>query len=272
MKRFSALILIFWLSFASAWGTLGHKIVANLAERHLSDSARKHISQITGNQPLASLSNWADRIRYNPRIKNPHSNWHYLNINSEKHWQCIKHNGCRQEDIRTGLKSAIHCLKNPHHVRCHLTQKNALRWLIHLVGDIHQPLHLGHHRDQGGNLIKIHYHHKNTNLHALWDSKILKYKTNGKSAASLAAKWDTLSDKEIRTIQDSKIIDWIGESHQITQHVAYRTSIMNHHTTSGYQALPITYTQKAWPIIRYRIQEAGMRLAAVLNTLWPEHK
>lgn len=164
---------------AHAWGPVGHRLVADLAAADLDPKARAEIARLLRGEAeptLAGVANWADDLRDNPVADDPglgkrSSRWHYVNL--------------AEDDC--GYRAAAHCPNGDcviEAIRRHrdiladqrqsdAARAQALKFLVHFVGDVHQPLHAGYARDKGGNTVQIQIDRQGSNLHRLWDSDIL---------------------------------------------------------------------------------------------------
>ena len=176
-KFFRKLILLsfFYLPFqAMAWGVLGHRIVGEIADSYLTKKARKEVYNILGTESIAMTANWADFIKSDPAYGYLY-NWHFINLDG----------GLTQEQIKTYLDSdtATDAYTKINFLVESLKKKDLsapdkllyLRMLIHIVGDIHQPLHVGRLQDLGGNKIKVLWFKDSSNLHQVWDERLINF-------------------------------------------------------------------------------------------------
>lgn len=157
---------------ALAWGAQGHRLVARIAEIRLEPQARVEIDRLLASEPGATLSNiapWADQLRANdPDLGKKSAGWHYVNMAEE---DCIfsPPTHCRNDDCVVGaLKQQSALLANRQLNDRERLQ--ALKFVVHLVGDLHQPLHAGYGHDRGGNTYQLQFNGRGTNLHSVWDS------------------------------------------------------------------------------------------------------
>jgi hypothetical protein len=160
---------------AHAWGPLGHRLVGHLAERELSPKARAEVARLLRGEvepTLAGVANWADDLRGNdPGLGRRSSPWHYVNLAED---------GCRYDatrDCRRG-DCVVEAIRRQRAILADRSKPaaaraQALKFIVHFVGDIHQPLHAGHAHDRGGNDVQINLDGKGSNLHRLWDSELL---------------------------------------------------------------------------------------------------
>lgn len=172
MKRFRIAILLGLLVVipleSMAWGMNGHRIIAHLATDMLSCSAKRKISKVLNRQNPAMVANWADFIRADSTI-NEFSDWHYTNLNS----------GLSREAFDVEIMSAsegqavYQIIRLTEQLKKDPNDKQKLKLLIHIVGDVFQPMHLGRATDRGGNDVEIKWYGRKTNLHALWDNPLI---------------------------------------------------------------------------------------------------
>jgi hypothetical protein len=134
-------------------------------------------------------------------------------------------------------------------------KNEALKYLIHLVGDAHQPMHVSRKEDKGGNTVQLRFDNKGTNLHSLWDSKLIDHE--GLSQEEIVKTYDTATPAEIKKWGADSPIEWLWESYQITTEL--------YANAKPGQTIDEVYYQKYIPVIRKRIDQAGIRLAGELN-------
>ena len=253
-KIFIAVFFIFGIAEASAWGVTGHRIVAEIAENHLTNRAKRKLKKLIGKQKLAYWANWPDNVRNSPEWKNT-STWHYVNIppqeSKEQFIEQLKNNN--KPNIYTAIQN----------VKGVIVDKNTpdadreiyLRFLVHFLGDMMQPMHTGREEDLGGNLIKIQFFKKDTNLHSLWDSGLIdntKY-----SYTEYARVLDVKSKEEIKQIQSGSLEDWLYESHQAANQL-YASVKPGENYSYDYQ-------EQYKDLLERQLLHAGLRLAKILN-------
>jgi len=173
-----ALLLVLSLipGAASAWGRLGHRLVADLAWDDLTPNTRAAIAELLAGETeptLAGVANWADELRDNdPDLGKRTSKWHYVNIAED---------GCRYAQAKhcpNGSDCVVEAIRAQTAILADRTQPKAIRlqalkFVVHFIGDVHQPLHAGYGHDKGGNDRQINFNGKGSNLHSLWDSGML---------------------------------------------------------------------------------------------------
>jgi len=153
---------------AFAWGKTGHRVVAAIADTQLSGLARAHVREILGpGESLDDAANWPDEMRSDPAVfwQKTATPWHYVTLNGITYDHAPP-----AGDALQALDHFRVVLQDP---KANLADKQlALRFIVHLVGDLHQPLHVGKCCDKGGNDVKVTFFGKPTNLHAVWDSAL----------------------------------------------------------------------------------------------------
>lgn len=235
------------------WGPLGHRVVAEIAMSRLSPAVADETRRLLGGQTLADVASWADEVRRELPKTAP---WHYVDIEVTDS-SYVPARDCKEDAcIVAALNTQIAILSD--HRRSDADRATALKWVVHLVGDIHQPLHAGERHDRGGNDVKVTFNGNRTNLHALWDSGLLV--SYGQTDAEIVHEIvDEISRRtDIATIAAIAPKQWAMESHNVARDVVYRNLP---------PSLDITpdYARAARPVIRERLLRAGVRLAAVVE-------
>jgi hypothetical protein len=261
---------------------MGHQTVGEIAERLLTLKARTAINNILGPEKLAIAAPWADSVRDDAdfNILKP---YHFLDIPSHMSYEDIPVNDRALKDSMTVLNKYPLLLENNEEERS--VKIVALKYLIHIVGDVHQPLHAGNATDRGGNLCRVQWNEQILNLHAVWDGKIIEYDTAKLSATHSPLKFYSflnyandilkshpLSELEIQTIGSKNFFEWIKES-QAAQVFAYPSESHESYCQNSSILFPkITeeYKIKAAIITEERILYAGIRLAFLLNKIFTD--
>ena len=250
------LFLSFLLSAypAFSWGPEGHNLVARLAAAHLNPAAAAQVKAILGpGASLASVSSWADQVRNSRRETAP---WHFIDIPiTQPHLDmtrdCPK-GDCviaKIEDFRKVLADAAAA---PEH------RNEALRFLVHFVGDMHQPLHCADNNDRGGNEVRVDFFGRNMNLHSVWDSGLLgRMPPEDQLFAQLSKH---LTEGRARKLGKGGPRDWAEEIHKTAVKVIYGKLP---------KTVPVTitadYEKIADAVVKQQLERAGARLAATLN-------
>ncbi len=241
-----------------SWGVTGHRTIGRIAANHLNPQANAAVRELLGNETLAEASTWADEVRSQPDYKHT-GPWHYINLplglTEPDFEKTVK--GMTQENVYSALLQQEQALGSTATTK---EQKiEALKFIVHFVGDLHQPMHVSREEDKGGNTIQVNYSGVGTNLHALWDSKLLDHL--GLDDQQLAAKVDQASAAQLTTWQNDPMIKWMWESYAISSKL-YAEIDANGHTIDD------AYYQAHIQIVQQRIEMAGVRLAGVLNRIF----
>jgi hypothetical protein len=257
---------------ALAWGKTGHRVVAAIADTQLSGLARAHVKEILGGaESLDEAANWPDEMRSAPgefwqKTATP---WHYVTLNG-----IIYDHAPPEGDALQALTHFRSVLLDP---KASLADKQmALRFIVHLVGDLHQPLHVGKCCDKGGNDVKVTWFGKPTNLHAVWDSQLVDEEQL--SFTELAAKLERhISDEDVIRWWDVNPRDWISESAEIRDTLYPAAPPKGAKKVRGKKRkgsavpeLSYSYIYKFTPVMERRLQQGGIRLAAYLNDIYAQ--
>jgi len=246
---------VFFTNFSKIeiWGPTGHRATGAIATQHLNKKAKKKIDKLLKGESLAFASTYADQIKSDKKY-NQFKPWHYVNMPLDGNYETAKKNP--KGDVVTGIHYCIEILKND---TSSLADKRFyLKMLVHLVGDLHQPMHIGQKEDKGGNTIQVQWFNKGSNLHRVWDTDMIE--EWGMSYAELAENTKRLSKKEIEEIQKGTIVDWVHDTHQLTKKVYASAAIGEN--------LRYKYSYDNFPIVREQLQKGGIRLAKILNDIF----
>jgi hypothetical protein len=255
---------------AFAWGKTGHRVVAAIADTQLSGLARAQVEEILGpGESLDEAANWPDEMRSAPgdfwqKTATP---WHYVTLNG-----IIYDHAPPEGDALNALNHFSAVLNDPNASR--EDKQTALRFIVHLVGDLHQPLHNGKCCDKGGNDVKVTWFGKPTNLHAVWDSQLVDEEQL--SFTELAAKLQRhISNDDVIKWWDINPRDWMSESAEIrdTLYPPPAKPKKGQRVKKGQPLLPdlsYGYVFKFTPVMERRLSQGGVRLAAYLNALFAE--
>lgn len=246
------ILLVVNVQGVAAWGPQGHRVIGSIAESHLQPQVKALILQKFNINSLADVANWADRTRKKRKEENP---WHYTNI-AEGQWTYIAERDCPNGACVTEkIREFSGILKN---ISASTQQrKDALKYLVHFVGDVHEPLHLGNKKDRGGGTLLFPYKGKKVTLHYLWDGGLVDW--HGTSLLKYAVRLDRkISEAEILSWNRSTVSDWANESRSMALKDAYNI---------GPEGLSKVYIERGREIINLRLAQAGVRLAHLLNTL-----
>lgn len=241
-----------------AWGPDGHKIVGQIAEDQLSATARQKVKSILKNQTLAEVSIWADTIRSKPEYRHTKS-WHFVNIPDGETYATTEHD--HAGDVVTAISEQVEILKDPS--SSDLEKEEALKFIVHFVGDIHQPLHAGRPDDRGGNSVEVVFKGRKMNLHSLWDSGMIgqqgmdytRYARYLQSMSLLAENYD-IPEFPFSTV--------------IREDMDARKDIYNFRAVAHEAQIVLTdsYMQRNLARMNERLLSGGKRLAVMLNMIF----
>ena len=252
MKRIS-LLLIFAVVFTNAycWGPTGHRATGLIAEKYLNKKAKREIERILNGQSLAMASTWMDEIRSDSTYDYT-SDWHWVTIPDGMTYEQSEKN--KNGDVIQTIEKLIRELKSRK-----LTPKQEaenIKMLIHLVGDIHQPLHVGRGNDRGGNNVRIMWFRVDSNLHRVWDADMID--DTRLSYTELAQSLDEPTQTQLQQWKKSSVRDWANESVQLRDQVyRYKGEKL------GYE-----YSYRNFHHVRHRLLQAGVRLGLILNEIY----
>lgn len=251
---------------AFAWGKTGHRVVAAIADTQLSGLARAQVREILGGaESLDEAANWPDEMRSAPGEfwRKTATPWHYVTLSGD-----VYEHAPPEGDALQALSHFRSVLRDP---KAKLADKQlALRFVVHLVGDLHQPLHVGKCCDRGGNDVKVTWFGKPTNLHSVWDSQLVDEEQL--SFSELAAKLERhIRNQDVLDWWDIDPRDWISESGRIRDSL-YPSAITPQNSKEGdgrgVPELSYEYVYKFTPVMERRLSQAGVRLAAYLNDVF----
>lgn len=240
--------------YSWGWSQKGHDVTACIAERHLTPVTAAAVDTILSGRSIIYWANWLDNASHTPEYAYTKT-WHYKNINEGVRYEEMGANPAG--DVVTGIKSQMEVLMRPQSTD--EQRALALKIIVHLVGDMHQPMHLGHATDLGGNRTKVKFFGRDTNLHSVWDSNIVE-SGHKWSFTEWQQQLDRVSPSEEEALVDGTLDDWAKETCSIA--------------ASVYAATPpgqnLSYDEVAhWtPVAESQLLRGGLRLAHVLNLLF----
>ena len=278
VRQFGIVILtsLYFIPLASCWGALGHRTVAYLAAHYLTPEAATYVADLINYQDISEAALWADKIRYIPGFAYSRA-WHYIDAQDDPPKQCglnftrdcLPEQGCAVSAL-VNQTDRVNDLS-----LYHWDRGQALRWVLHLIGDIHQPLHTEA-EDRGGNEIPVMFHGRHTNLHSVWDTAIPE-KHAGRADGMVAARiWaeklyeadpdpeNSLTD-ECQDLEDAQTcaLLWAGDANKFVCEYVLKDDI------EGVEGIDLSgkYYEGAVPVIDEMIAKGGRRLGAWLNAL-----
>ena len=263
---------------ARAWGPQGHRTVGAIADRQLTPQAHATVAQLlsddrdkfgnpSGRTTLEAVSVWADELHGSPAAR---AVWHYDDVpvcGSEPKARYCPGGQCNSEQ----LKRLIGVLADSH--AAPRERNEALKWVVHLVGDMHQPLHAANNDDRGGNLVQVTLAGVRTrgreNLHRAWDNDLVRLALHARNRQQPPANIDALAAEARQLaaeVGQGSPDSWARESNNLARNVAYRyVGFACNSVPPGIVVLDAAYQQQAEVVVRERLLLAGARLAALLN-------
>ena len=250
--RFALVLAFFALTYgAFGWRATGHRAMGLVAERYLTPAAKKKLLKILKGESLAMASTWMDEIRSDSTYDYT-SDWHWVTIENGKTYDESPKNP--KGDVIMTLERIISDLKSKK-----VSGKQEIehiKMLIHLIGDIHQPLHVGCCDDQGGNRVRVKWFREDSNLHRVWDSDMIDH--TRLSYSELANSFVKPSKLEVLQYQKASVRDWVKEA------MTFRKQVY----AIGDGNLGYKYSYKNLDTAKQRILVAGIRLAGILNSIY----
>jgi len=235
---------------AAAWGANGHRVIARIAEHYVAPETARAIGDLIGPESLVRVSTWADEIKSDPQWDRA-SPWHYVNVPPGGSLDTTERS--ERGDLLEAMERFSAVLRDrqadPEE------RAIALRFLVHLVGDAHQPLHSGYAEDRGGNDVLVTWFGDPTNLHTVWDTKLIEHQQL--SFSEMAELIDHPTPEQIADWQDSTFRDWFDESRALLDDVY----------DLGNRRLSWNYAYRETPIVERRLVQGGVRLAGLLDRL-----
>jgi nuclease S1 len=235
-------------------GAQGHRIVAEIAQRHLTGVARGRAIALLEGDDLARVASWADNYRGTPEGRRT-ATWHYTTLPAGQSYRYTPDDG--NTDIGEAIRDQEGVLADQGRPR--EERVKALKFLIHFLGDVHQPMHVGRDGDRGGNGISVKWFGKQTNLHSVWDSGIIRQQEL--SYTEHVNFIDSADERDIARWQADSIGVWMAESQELRE-IAYAAL-----GDGEVPSLSWDYRNEMIPHLDRRMLQGGIRLAGVLNRI-----
>ena len=262
MKNLKRIMVIAFLAYlpinANAWGVLGHRVVGEIADHYINAKTRKAIKQILGTESMAMSANWADFVKSEPSYSYL-SNWHYVNLPEKLSKTDVFSylSNYPEANIYSKINEMVDVLKNKNST---LEQKKlALRMVVHLVGDLHQPMHTARKDDLGGNKVLLTWFGEKTNLHRVWDSDLIDFQ--GLSFTEYTKAINHTTKQQVLNLQSTTLKDWVFESYGVCNKI-YATGIKTD------DKLSFNYNFDWIETANQQLLKGGVRLAGVLNSIY----
>lgn len=248
MKRITSISILLILTCYStvfAWGHKGHSLVAEVAFKYLDAKTKQNVLRYLDGMSIEEAANWMDEMRSDRKFAYMKP-YHYVNF--ERGSVVEEHDG---DNIINALNKTLSELDHIHSM-----SKDDIRlrlfYLFHLIGDLHQPLHVGYGEDKGGNTVQISFFGRASNLHTMWDSEIIEYKA---LTLQQELQLNTYKPTELAFIKSINVMSWVKDARGFLKG-AYNLS-------DG--KIGDLYVDANYPVIQQQILKAGLRLASVLE-------
>lgn len=251
-------LLLFFVEPGFAWAPEGHQIAAGIALRELTPKARQQVALLlSGANKLVLDSSWADEIR---EQRPDTSAWHYVNVPVTARGYDAARDCAHDDCVVAQILRDEKILSDPRAPRD--AKAEGLRFLIHFIADVHQPLHVADRDDRGGNDLLVRMGSKRASLHQLWDQDVVV--AMGIDSERIADSIDReLSPAQKRQMGQGTPVDWANESLGVARRDIYASI-----PPGPRIRLPSDYARKESAVARLQLARAGIRLAAVLNTIF----
>jgi hypothetical protein len=264
------------------WGQNGHRIVAQICADNLDAKTRKKVEDILDDEYLAQVATWPDFIR-SEKSWDFAKPWHFITINPDKTVQQVIDESAKDPKINNVyeainlMKAILKGDKPSMKILQDLVDKNnakllngsleatALAFLVHFIGDVHQPMHVGKNKDLGGNKIYVMFFSKKSKLHSVWDSGIIEQE--GLSFSDFAKFIEKHTASKKSSWQKDAMIDWVQESVTLREEI-YNTLYNETDRSSGLPSMSYPYQHDFLEQVENRLGAAGYRAAKILNDLF----
>jgi hypothetical protein len=237
---------------AFGWGQTGHRTVGLVAERRLNEKARRLVRRVLQDNSLAEVSNWMDDVKSDDNFNHTHD-WHWVTIPDGMTYEQSTKNPkgdlvMKIEELSAALKAKTLSAEK---------EREALKFLIHLVGDLHQPLHVGGKDDSGGNAVRVQWFGQPSNLHRVWDSDLIDQKDL--SFTELAGFLGEPSKDQLKTWQSGTVRNWAQGM------MVYRPQV---YKIPADAKLGYRYSYENFDTVQFLLLQGGVRLAGLLNNIY----
>ncbi|HBC20532.1 MAG TPA: S1/P1 Nuclease [Porphyromonadaceae bacterium] len=250
----AAVLAITCVNTAFGWGQKGHDTVAEIASRHLTPTTAAAIDSLLDGKSIVYYANWLDNASHTPKYIYSIT-WHYKNIDADQTYESAP--TLSRGNIVTALNREIGIMLDPK--QPYSERVLALKMIVHLLGDLHQPMHLGHETDLGGNKWDVKYFDRKVSLHKLWDS-MLPESAHKWSYTEWADQIDRLPAQRAETLMQGGINDWAKETYNICTQV--------YAATPKGTKISYDYIAEWTPTVEECFLKGGLRLSDILNAIF----
>ena len=273
MKRIVLIVLSTFIMMESvslyAWGPMGHDVVASIAEQHLNRKTKRKINRLLGGRSIVYYSTWMDNIQNSPYWENGYNQtktWHYANVDKGLTYQTMQKN--ESGDVVNSLEMLTDAMINRYDELTDSMKVDYVKMIVHMVGDLHCPMHAGRLSDRGGNDTKVKWFGQPTNLHSVWDSRMIDASRKW-NYTEWVDQLDRKNRKYRKNVTEGSYEDWF------TTTVANAAEIYNYVEAID-QKLPeeelpnlsYQFVYDFSPMLEEQLLLGGYRLAYVLNTIF----
>jgi len=251
-----AILFLFTFSLTATnpdWGATGHRTVGKIAEDYLKGKTQRKIAELLDGQSLSLVSTFGDDIKSDERYRK-FNTWHYVNMPFGVKYEDSEKN--TSGDLVVGIEKCKEVISDANASK--EDKVFYLKMLVHLIGDLHQPMHVGRAEDKGGNDIQVRWFNDGTNLHRVWDSNMINH--FNMTYSELASNSNKISKEQLKYLQKGTVAEWANETQQ--------------HAIKAYDSVKIgeklgyRYMYDNFDLVRSQLQIGGVRLAKVLNDLF----
>ena len=242
---------------AGAWGMLGHRIVGQIAESHLNGKAAKGVKSVLGNESLAMASNWGDFIKSDPAYDYLY-NWHFVNLPEGLDKQGVFDALANEKgaNVYNKIPEMITILKNKQSTA--EEKRLAMRLLIHLVGDLNQPMHTARKEDLGGNKVFVTWFGEKSNLHRIWDEALIEYQQLSYTEYAKAINYPT--DSQLTMWRNNSLKDFVYSSYEACNRI--------YANVKPEERLSYKYNFEFVGLLNEQLLKGGICLANILNEIY----
>ena len=250
-------ILMYMPIKTSAWGMIGHRVVGEVAASYLTKKGLKGVKSVLGSETLAMASNWPDFIKSDTSY-NYMGSWHYVNLPGGLDKQGVYQflNAEQAPNVYGQINAMVNILKDKKSSAAQ--QQLAMRVLIHLVGDLHQPMHTARKEDLGGNKVYVTWFGARSNLHKVWDEELIDYQRLSYTEYATAINHPTKA--QVKTWQATSLQDVVFESYTACNHI--------YDTTKLDDKLSYRYNFDHVDTVNEQLLKGGIRLAQIINDIY----
>lgn len=260
MKKIGLLLIIFSANCVPVlgWGQKGHDVIAYIAEKHLTGRTKRAVSEILEGRSIVYYSSWMDNLRNSPRWDGGYDvtkTWHYANVDEGHTYESMRKE--QAGDVLTALDRIISGLKSGE--LCDSLKSDYLKMLVHLIGDMHCPMHAGRLTDRGGNEVRVMWFGTPTDLHSVWDTEMIESARKW-SYTEWQRQLDRYGRKQIKAVTSGIVREWFDETVAAAEFI--------YENTSAGDDLRYRYIYDFNDLLERQLLYAGYRLAAVLNGIF----